>query len=131
MSESHCCGFHRPVQKLVDSLISVCRLPQGKRKCMQIPPSAPKKGCYFNKNGSLLFLLAKDEKGLKYSVFRLFHTFYHKKNLESEISRLRIPAFVGVSISSVLRNLRLHLRFYYAAISDAVFLEISICAVTL
>ena len=34
---------HEPVQTLVNSFISFCRLPQGKMKCTQIPPSAPKK----------------------------------------------------------------------------------------
>ena len=36
MSESHIGGFHRPVQTLVDTLISFSRPPQAKKKCKQV-----------------------------------------------------------------------------------------------
>ena len=58
MSESHAGGFHRPVQKLVDSLIPFCRPPQGKKECTQIPPSAPKRE---DTLGCPLFLTQKEE----------------------------------------------------------------------
>ena len=39
---AHAIGHvHRPVQTLVDTFISFSRLPQAKKKCKQIPPSAP------------------------------------------------------------------------------------------
>ena len=39
---AHAIGHvHRPVQTLVDTSISFSRLPQAKKKCKQIPPSAP------------------------------------------------------------------------------------------
>ena len=41
MSESHIGGFHRPVQTLVDSLISFSRPPQAKKKCRQVSSLAP------------------------------------------------------------------------------------------
>ncbi len=40
MSESHIGGFHRPVQKLVDSSISFCVL-RSKKKCKRILPPLP------------------------------------------------------------------------------------------
>ena len=39
MYESHIGGFHRPVQKLVDSLIRFSLPPQGEIGCMRIPTS--------------------------------------------------------------------------------------------
>ena len=39
MSESHIGGFHRPVQKLDDTVILFSRLTQGKTKCKRIPYS--------------------------------------------------------------------------------------------
>ena len=70
MSESHAGGFHRPVQKLVDSLIPFCRPPQGKKECTQIPPSAPKKNhpkgwFFFGTGGGNMILSARSARGDK------------------------------------------------------------------
>ena len=55
MSESNTGGFHRPVQKLVDSFIGFPRPSQGEIRCKRILPplpyekgTPPKAGCLFH-----------------------------------------------------------------------------------
>ena len=71
MCESHIGGFHRPVQKLDDTVILFSRLTQGKTKCKRIPTSVrPARG------GTRGWIRALAEKrrttnGRPYGVFRV------------------------------------------------------------
>ncbi len=54
---------HEPVQTLANSFISFCRPSQGKRKCKQIPPSAPKKEQFIRQDELLFFDFERDLNG--------------------------------------------------------------------